>query len=142
MADDEVVEDEFDDVIEEDGDPFAPEESESGGHGPGFIRGVIIGLIAGAGMGALLGGDAGKQLRDRIGEQTTPVRGYGEGGAPDAADTVADEAPVDGLRALVASLRERIREARRQASIASREAEELTHARYAELTRLSGQSDP
>ena len=143
MADDEIIEEEHDEVFGDDdgddGDPFAPEEpagdNSAGGHGPGFIRGVIFGLIAGAGVGTLMGGDAGKQLRDNIGEQTTPVRGYGEADSSDG-PAFAD-APAGGLLALVASLRERIREARRQASVASREAEELTHARYAELTRQS-----
>ncbi len=139
MSDEEVIEEELDDSTEDDGDPFAPEEpagdDSARGRGPGFIRGVIFGLIAGAGVSQLLGPGAGKQLRDSIGEQTTPVRGYGEGGASDEPSSA--DAPANTLLALVASLRERIREARRQASIASREAEELTHARFAELTRQS-----
>ncbi len=134
MADEEIV----DETEAEEDETFAPEESEEeshSGHGPGFIRGVVFGLIAGAGAATLLAPTTGRELRDRIGAETTPVRGYGSDpdAAPDA--DAGGVTPVDRIRALLAQVRARVQEAKREAALASREAEELSHARYAELTR-------
>ena len=133
MADEEMI----DETETEEDETFAPEESEGesrSGRGPGFIRGVLFGLIAGAGAATLLAPTAGKELRDRIAAETTPVRGYGSD--PDAAPGAdAERTPVDRIRALLAQVRARVLEAKRAAAVASREAEELSHARYAELTR-------
>ena len=133
MADEEMA----DQIDAEEGETFAPEETEEqspSGRGPGFIRGVLFGLIAGAGAGALLSSAVGKKLRDRIAAATTPVRGYS--GDLDAAPTAdAGSTPVDRIRTLLAQVRARVQEAKREASLASREAEELSNARYAELTR-------
>ena len=133
MADEEIA----DETETEEDETFAPEETEGesrSGRGPGFIRGVLFGLIAGAGAATLLAPAANKELRDRIAAETTPVRGYGS----DLDAAPGDDAgatPVDRIRALLAQVRARIWEAKREAEMASREAEELSHARYAELTR-------
>ena len=133
MADEEKV----DETEAEEDETFAPEEpagESRSGRGPGFIRGVLFGLIAGAGAATLLAPSAGGKLRDRITAATAPVRGYGSD--PDAAP--GDDAratPIDRIRALLAQVRARVGEAKQEAALASREAEELSHARYAELTR-------
>ncbi len=133
MADEEIV----DQIEAEEDETFAPEEVEEesrSGRGPGFIRGVLFGLIAGAGVGTLLSSAAGKEVRDRIASVTTAVRGYGgDSDAAPAAD--AGGTPVDRVRMLLAQVRARVQEARQEAALASREAEELSNARYAELTR-------
>ena len=133
MADEEMV----DETRAEEDETFAPEESEgksSNRRGPGFIRGVLLGLIAGAGAAKLLAPAAGKELRDRFAAETTPVRGYGSD--PEVAPGAdAGATPVDRIRTLLAQVRARVQEAKREAALASREAEELSHARYAELTR-------
>ena len=133
MADEEMV----DETEAEEDETFAPEELEGespSGRGPGFIRGVLLGLIAGAGAATLFAPAAGKELRDKIAAETTPVRGYG--GDPDAPlGGDAGGTPIDRIRALLTQVRARVQEAKREGALASREAEELSYARYAELTR-------
>ncbi len=114
-------------------EPTPDREEERKGSGPGFILGTLLGLIVGAAAATLFAPATGEEIRHRIAEETSPMRGYGEEeGGPEG--PAAHDTPIARMRSLLEQVRSRVREASEEAGEAAREAEELSHARYAELT--------
>ena len=111
-------------------EPAGDEAGESKSHGPGLRLGIIVGLIAGAVVATLFAPPTGEEaLEDQVPEDLAE----GSGASPPDPD-----APMARVRSLLDQVRARIREASREAEIATRETEELAHARYAELTHQEG----
>lgn len=113
-------------------EPTGDEAEEQKSHGPGLRLGILVGLIAGAVVATLFAPPTGEE---------TPGDEAAEGSAEgnDASRLDPDEgAPIARVRSLIEQVRARVREASREAGIATRETEELAHARYDELTHQEG----
>jgi hypothetical protein len=84
--------------------------------GPGFLLGLVIGAIAGA--VAAIAFSPGEE----------------EGGVPAAYRSGTTPQDEDRAQSLLGQVRARLSEARNEARVAAREAEQRSRARYAELT--------
>ena len=114
-------------------EPAGDEAGESKSHGPGLRLGIFVGLIAGAVVATLFAPPTGEETP---GDQVPEELAEGSGASPPDPD-----APMARVRSLLDQVRARIREASREAEIATRETEELAHARYAELTQKRWKED-
>lgn len=109
-------------------EPSSDEGDERTSNGPGLRLGLLVGLIAGAVVATLFAPPTGEE---------TPQDQTAEGAAEDNAGpmTSGDEnTPIARVTSLIEQVRARVREASREAAIATRETEELAQARLAELT--------
>ena len=124
----EAIADEMDeDFVDE---PAGEDADERKSHGPGLRLGIFVGLIAGAVVATLFAPPTGEETP---GDQVPEELAEGSGASPPDPD-----APMARVRSLLDQVRARIREASREAEIATRETEELAHAHYAELTQKEG----
>ena len=115
MAEDEVFAEDAEELEE------AEEERKSGG---GFILGLIFGAVAGAAAATLFAPATGEELRQHVGDEA--AQQPRDGDEPDS--------PLSRVRGVLAGVRSRVQEATEEGQLASREAEEASRARYAELT--------
>lgn len=115
-------------------EPFADEPSgdERKSNGPGLRLGIIVGLIAGAVVATLFAPPTGEETSESHGMDAQTDE---EIESPLNVDV---DAPLARMRSLIEHLRARMREASQEAELATREAEELALARYAELTHQDG----
>ena len=115
-------------------EPFADEPSgdERKSHGPGLRLGIIIGLIAGAVVATLFAPPTGEETSE---SHATDAQTDEEIESPLNVDV---DAPLARMRSMIEHVRARMHEASREAKLATREAEELALARYAELTHQDG----
>ena len=111
----------------------AEQEEKRNGSGPGFILGVVVGALAGAAAATLFAPATGEELHQGMGEEAGPFprREEGETGAEGSEPATA----VARMRAIVARVRSRVREASVEGHEAVSEAEEQYRARYSELTQ-------
>ena len=115
MAEDEVFAEDAEDV----------EEAEEGGKsGAGFILGLIFGVFAGAAAATLFAPATGEELRQYVGDEA--AQQPREGSEP--------QSPMSRVRGVLAGVRSRVHDAAEEGQLASREAEDASRARYAELT--------
>ncbi len=131
VLEDEIAEEEAEDVVEESEDEA---EDERENNGPGLRFGILLGLIVGAVVATLLAPPTGEETSDSAGDRSV-ASGDDQ---PFAAQDIDFDTPIARMRALLDHLRSRVREATREAELAAHEAEELAHARYAELTHQDG----
>ena len=121
----EAVSDEMDEVSAD--EPNGDEGGERTSHGPGLRLGVLVGLIAGAVVATLFAPPTGEETP----EDQTVDAAEGSAASLHGGD---EDTPMARVSSLIQHVRARMREASREAAIATREAEELALARYAELT--------
>lgn len=126
----EAIADEMDEEIAD--EPASGEADERKSHGPGLRLGILVGLIAGAVVATLFAPPTGEETPE---DQAAERLGDGKAFSPPDLDA---DTPMARVRSLVEQVRARVREAAREAEIATRETEELAHARYAELTHQEG----
>jgi len=122
------------DVMDEEfADESAGDEAdEHKSHGPGLRLGILVGLIAGAVVAILFAPPTGEETPL---DQAAEGLAEGSEASPPGSD---EDTPMARVRSLIEHVRARVREASREAEIATRGTEELAQARYAELTHQEG----
>lgn len=105
---------------------------EHNGSGHGFVLGIMVGVIAGAAAATLFAPTSGEEMRQRIADEASPIRGHSEQAGSDEAAT--QESPVDRMRSMLARVRTRVQEATEEGQQAAQEAEAEGQAHYEELT--------
>ena len=107
------------------------------GSGRGFVFGITLGALAGAAAATLFAPATGEETQQRISDEASPMPGHPEAAGPGEGGLDGAQAgtPVERIRAVLARVRSRVQEASEEGHLATQEAMEGSHARYAELTQ-------